>query len=162
MPQKVHLIPATLALLAITSTTAEPADNIQPPTGYRNWFHVNTMVVDKTSPQFETLGGMHNVYVNSIGEAALRKGGPYPDGSLFTTDLHEFTVSDGTYVEGARKALAVMVKDSGKYNSTGGWGFQAWAGGDPNKPIVTDAAKQCFECHQPKKDQDYVYSTYIP
>jgi hypothetical protein len=27
---------------------------------------------------------------------------------------------------------------------------------------VTDATKQCFECHQPKKDQDYVYSTYIP
>jgi len=27
---------------------------------------------------------------------------------------------------------------------------------------VTDAAKQCFECHEPKKDQDYVYSTYIP
>ena len=31
-----------------------------------------------------------------------------------------------------------------------------------NKPLVTDAAKQCFACHQPKKDQDYVYSTYIP
>jgi hypothetical protein len=25
-----------------------------------------------------------------------------------------------------------------------------------------DPTKQCFECHQPKKDQDYVYSTYIP
>ena len=35
-------------------------------------------------------------------------------------------------------------------------------GGDPKKPRVTDAAKQCFACHQPKKDQDYVYSTYIP
>jgi hypothetical protein len=54
-----------------------------------------------------------------------------------------------------------MVKDQKKYASTGGWGFQLWAGGDPNKPIVTDAAKQCFECHQPKKDQDYVFSTYI-
>jgi hypothetical protein len=47
------------------------------------------------------------------------------------TDLHEFTVSDGSYVEGARKALAIMVKDSKKYASTGGWGFQLWAGGDP-------------------------------
>jgi hypothetical protein len=25
-----------------------------------------------------------------------------------------------------------------------------------------NTTKQCFECHQPKKDQDYVYSTYIP
>src|SRR5262249_30046821 len=108
------------------------------------------------------LGGMHNVYVNSVGEAVLKKGGPYPDKTIFATDLHEFAISDGSYVEGARKGLAVMVKDSKKYASTGGWGFQLWAGGDPKKPQVTDAAKQCFACHQPKKDQDYVYSTYIP
>ena len=25
---------------------------------------------------------------------------------------------------------------------------------------MTDPAKQCFACHEPKKDQDYVYSTY--
>jgi hypothetical protein len=25
---------------------------------------------------------------------------------------------------------------------------QTWAGGDPNRPLVTDATKQCFECHQ--------------
>jgi len=41
-------------------------------------------------------------------------------------------------------------------------GFQAWAGGDAKKPIVTDVVKQCFECHQPKKDQDYVYSRTFP
>ena len=44
---------------------------------------------------------------------------------------------------------------------TGGWGFQFFAGGDPKKPVVTDATKQCFECHVPRKDNDYVYSTYI-
>jgi Cytochrome P460 len=55
-----------------------------------------------------------------------------------------------------------MVKDSKKYASTGGWGFQLWQGEDPSKPIVTDAAKQCFECHTSRKDNDYVYSTYIP
>jgi len=162
MLQKSHLIPATLALLAITSTAAEPADNLKPPTGYQHWYHVNTMIVDKASPLFEALGGMHNVYVNSAGEAALKKGGPYPDKTMFLTDLHEFTVSDGSYVEGPRKALAIMLKDKKKYDSTGGWAFQAWAGGDPTKPLVTDPTKQCFECHQPKKDQDYVYSTYIP
>jgi hypothetical protein len=47
-------------------------------------------------------------------------------------------------------------------SSTGGWGFQFWAEGDAKKPQVTDAANQCFACHAPKKDQDYVYSTYIP
>jgi hypothetical protein len=156
-----HLLSAMIAVLAMTSA-AKPADDITPPSDYRHWFHVNTMVVDKSSPLFEALGGMHNVYLNSVGEAALKQGGPYPDRSTFVTDLHEFTITDGSYVEGKRKGVAVMVKDANKYASTGGWGFQFFLGGDPHKPIVTDATKQCFECHQPRKDQDYVYSTYIP
>jgi Cytochrome P460 len=146
----------------ITSFAAESADSLKLPASFRNWYHVNTMVIDKASPLFEAMGGMHNVYINSIGETGLRKGGPYPDKTVLLVDLHEFTISDGSYVEGPRKATAIMLKDRKKYASTGGWGFQAWAGGDPAKPFVTDPPKQCFECHQPKKDQDYVYSSYIP
>jgi hypothetical protein len=162
MPQKARLISATLALVAATTIAAQSADDIKLPTGYRNWFHVNTMVVDKASPLSADLGGMHNVYVNATGAAALKKGGPYPNGSQFVTDLHDFTITDGSYVEGARKGVATMIKDAKKYASTGGWGFQFWAEGDAKKPVVTDAAKQCFACHEPKKDQGYVYSTYIP
>jgi hypothetical protein len=160
--QKLRWLSATLSVLAIGSLHAEPADTIKPPTGYRHWFHVNTMVIDKASPLFDSLGGMHNVYINSVGEAALKKGGPFPDKSMFVTDLHDFTVQDGSYVEGPRKALAVMVKDAKKYKSTGGWGFQLFDGGDAKKPLVTDAAKQCFGCHESKKDNGYVFSTYIP
>lgn len=149
-------------MLAVISISAAFADDMAPPVGYRQWFHVNTMVVDKASPLFKDLGGMHNVHVNSVGEDALKKGGPYPDGTVFLTDLHDFSVVDGSYVEGDLKGLAQMVKDSKKYASTGGWGFQFWAGGDASKPIVTDPVKQCFDCHVPKRDQDYVYSSYIP
>ena len=147
---------------SITAFAAESADGLKLPASFRNWYHVNTMVIAKGSPLFETMGGMHNVYVNSIGETALKQGGSYPDETVFLVDLHEFTISDGSYVEGPRKATAIMLKDKNKYASTGGWGWQAWAGGDPAKPIVTDATKQCFECHQARKDHDYVYSTYIP
>ena len=159
---------AGLALLSaaavgcVTLFTAAAADDLKLPASFRHWYHVNTMVIDKGSPLFEAMGGMHNVYINSTGGAALRKGEPYPDKTVLLIDLHEFTVSDGSYVEGPRKATAIMLKDVKKYASTGGWGFQAWAGGDPTKPFVTDPTKQCFECHQSKKDQDYVYSTYIP
>ena len=159
---KWRLLSVTLGLVAVATLPALSADDIKPPTDFRNWFHVNTMIVDKASPLFDALGGMHNVYINEKGLPALKKGGPYPDRSMFATDLHDFKVDDGSYVEGARKGIAVMVKDDKKYASTGGWGFQFFAGGDPKKPVVTDAAKDCFACHQPKKDQDYVYSTYIP
>jgi Cytochrome P460 len=162
MPRQVRLITSTFALVAVTTIAAESADDLKLPTGYRSWFHVNTMVIDKASPLFEALGGMHNVYANAAAAAALKKGGPYPNGSQFVTDLHDFTITEGSYVEGARKGVAIMVKDSKGYASTGGWGFQFWAEGDAKKPQVTDAAKQCFACHEPKKAQDYVYSTYIP
>jgi hypothetical protein len=155
-------IAAAVQFGVVSLVTGQPADDLAPPAGYRYWFHVNTMIVDKASPMYEAIGGMHNVHVNSVGEPALRKGGPYPDQTIFLTDLHDFAVVEGSYVEGALKGVSVMVKDSKKYASTGGWGFQFWVGGDAKKPLVTDATKQCFECHQPKKDRDYVFSTFIP
>jgi len=61
----------------------------------------------------------------------LKRGGstPYPDGTMFTDDVRDFSAVDGIYLQdAARKAITLMVKDSKKYASTGGWGFQAWAG----------------------------------
>jgi hypothetical protein len=105
--------------------------------------------------------------VNAKGLPTLKKGGPfpYPDGTIFADDVHEFSVKDGASVEGAKKFVTVMVKDAKEYAMTGGWGFQVWAGGDPLKPQVPDAAhavEACFACHTPQKAQDYVFSTYIP
>ncbi len=109
---------------SITPFAAESADDLKLPASFRNWYHVNTMVIDKGSPLFEAMGGMHNVYINSTGETALKKGEPYPDKTVLLVDLHEFTISDGSYVEGPRKATAIMLKDKKKYASTGGWGSE--------------------------------------
>jgi hypothetical protein len=38
----------TLGLLAVGTFSAEPADDIKPPSGYRQWFHVNTMIAKGT------------------------------------------------------------------------------------------------------------------
>ena len=58
---------------------AGAADDLKLPASFRHWYHVNTMVIDKGSPLFEAMGGMHNVYINSTGEPALKRGKPYPD-----------------------------------------------------------------------------------
>ena len=79
---------ATVGTLAIFPISAESADDLNLPASFRNWYHVNTMVIDKASPLFEAMGGMHNVYINSTGETALKKGEPYPDKTVLLVDLH--------------------------------------------------------------------------
>jgi hypothetical protein len=88
---------------SIAPFAAESASDLELPASYRDWYHVNTMVIDKGSPLFEAMGGMHNVYINSTGETALKKGEPYPDKTVFLVDLHAFTIADGSYVEGPRR-----------------------------------------------------------
>jgi hypothetical protein len=154
-----------MSLNAVSAQTA--ADDVQFPNGFRDWFVVNSMIVTKDSPISAQIGGMHIIYVNAKGLPTLKKGGPfpYPDGTVFADDVHEFSMKDGSYVEGNKKAVPVMVKDAKKYAMTGGWGFQVWAGADPTKPLVLDAAhavQACFACHTPQKAQDYTFSTYIP
>jgi len=121
------------------------------------------MLITKEPNKTGLKTGVHLIYVNPAGFDRFKLGGsePYPDDTIFVDDVREFSVDDGTYQQGGHKFITVMVKDSNKYASTGGWGFQAWLGGDPKKPIVCDAAKQCFACHTPKNANDYVFSTYL-
>ena len=148
-------------------STMPAANDVPFPTGFRDWFAVNSMIVTKDSPIFGQIGGMHLIYVNAKGLPTLKAGGPFPyaDGTIFADDVHEFSIKDGSYVEGTEKAVTVMVKDAKKYPTNGGWGFQAWAVGDPSKPLVPDAAhakQACFTCHTPQKAQDFTFSTYSP
>ena len=153
-----------VAVFGFGAVFAAPAgDGLTLPLGFEHWDLVNSMVVTKDSPLFEAIGGLHHIYVNAVGLPRLKKGGstPYPDGTIFADDVRDVTLVDGSYVQGPRKAIPVMLKDAKKYASTGGWGFQAWAGGDPKKPIVSDPVKMCFACHTPQKGSDYTFSTYL-
>jgi hypothetical protein len=150
---------------AIGATSS--SDDVPLPTGFRNWLLVYSTIVSQDHPLFSQLGGMHLVHVNAKGLQTLKEGGPfpYPDGTIFADDVHHFVLENGRYVEDTKKAVTVMVKDSKKYATTGGWGFQMWAEGDPSKPLVPDAAhavEACFACHMPQKSQDYTFSTYKP
>jgi hypothetical protein len=164
----VGILSLTAILTSFGAISGKPAgDEVAFPNGFRDWFVVNSMIVTKDSPISGQIGGMHIIYVNAMGLPTLKKGDPYPypDGTVFADDVHEFSVNDGSYVEGNKKAVPVMVKDAKKYATTGGWGFQVWAAGDPTKPLIPDndhAIKACFECHTPQKARDYTFSTYIP
>ena len=162
-----HVCLAGIFILAGTFSALSAGLDVLFPDGFRDWFFVNSLTAPAESALFGHVGGMHHIYVNAKGLSVLKTGGPfpYPDGTIFADDVHDFSVKDSASLEGAKKFVTVMVKDAKKYEVTGGWGFQVWAGGDPSKPLVPDLAhsvQACFVCHSPQKAQDYVFSRYIP
>lgn len=152
-----------LALMAVgvSLVLAQRAKTVSYPEGYRKWYHVKSLVLQSGHPLYEAFGGIHHVYANEKAKKGLQTG-TYEDGAVFVFDLLEAPVADNALAEGPRKVLAVMEKDSTRFADTGGWGFQAFGGGDRQKTIVTNAKEQCFTCHESQKDKDYVFSSWRP
>jgi len=150
------LIAFTLGALALPVWAADPP--VPYPADYREWHHVKSMVIDQGHPLYEAFGGIHHLYANPQALAGY-KAGQFPDGAVIVFDLLEATAADAAITEGSRKVLGVMHKDAEKYASTGGWGFEGFAGGDQtNRVVGANAADACFACHAPQEDHDYVFS----
>ena len=160
-----RMIPLCLALGLVGAAYAASPEkaSVAYPTGYRKWAFVKSMVIysDK-HPLFAEFGGLHHVYANAEAMRALVKGGTFPDGSVLVLDLLEAKDESGAWVEGSRKLVGVMEKDRARFKATGGWGFEAFKGGSQTERTVTDASAQCFACHQKQKDNDFVFSGYLP
>jgi hypothetical protein len=100
---------------------------------------------------------------NGTAIAAARQGHtqPWPDGTVLAKVVWKEKVHPNwpqAIVPGAFEKAEAMVKDSKKYAATGGWGFGFWEG---KKLMMHEEAKakECFACHLPMKDNDYVYNT---
>ena len=156
---------STAVVGSITPFAAQSADDLKLPASFRNWYHVNTMVIDKGSPLFQAMGGMHNVYINASGEAALKKGQPYPDKTEFLVDLHEFTcLSDGSYAGRSAEADRHHAEGHEEVSFDRRLGFPGLGGEVIQKAIGhRTQPNNASECHQPKKRPRLrAYSTYIP
>jgi hypothetical protein len=55
--------------------------------------------------------------------------------------------------------VQIMVEDSKKYASTGGWRFAQF---DDGKPANDAMLMSCFACHALIKDRDLVFTRYAP
>lgn len=129
------------------------------PLGYRKWTHVKSALVDPKSPTAGRYGGFHHIYANEIAMEGYRTG-QFPDGSVIVFDLLETRDSAGTTVEGPRKLIDVMTKDSKRYAETGGWDYEEFVGDNHKDPVLTAEAKtQCYNCHTRQRTHDFVFST---
>jgi hypothetical protein len=133
-------------------------ETVNYPEGYRQWHHVQSLVIQKGHKDFLTGGGIHHVYANKEAFEALVEGKPYPDGAVFVDDVLTATEKNHAITEGPRKLIAVMQKESKQAADTGGWAFEGFKD-DTKERMVTDA-KACFQCHAEQKDTGYVFSKY--
>jgi len=129
------------------------------PEGYREWTHVKSMVIQTGHPLFDAFGGLHHIYANPAAAEALRASKSFPNGAVFVFDLLTANTENNAIVEGPRKVLGVMYRDTVRFKDTGGWGFEAFKG-DTRDRVVKDPAKECFACHKADQPQDFVFSTW--
>lgn len=152
-----ELLFGLLGGLAWAAQVVEPA-NVGYPEGYRDWRHVKSMELKPGHALYETFGGLHHLYANPKAVRGYRTG-QFRDGAVIVFDLLEAKNEGNALVEGGRKVVGVMVRDARRHAATGGWGFEAFAGGDPKRPLVGgNAAAACFACHAARKDGNYLFS----
>jgi len=157
-----YLFITIFLVFSISIITVCGEEKIPYPKGYRDWHHVKSMLIyDSKHPLFNPFGGIHHIYVNKKGLEGYKKGGPFPDGTIIVFDLLEAKEDNGTYVEGPRKLIGVMYKDSKKFKETGGWGFDAFEK-DTKNSLVKDGGVSCYNCHLSQKERDFVFSKYRP
>lgn len=114
----------------------------------------------------EDKGHIRVITGNDIAVSAMKAGKlPLPDGSVLAkvawkAEKHpafQVATEPGEFVQ-----VEFMVKDAGKYKSTGGWGFARFVGNDL-KPYGKDAnfGSECFGCHTPVADNDYLFTKLV-
>ncbi|WJW75172.1 cytochrome P460 family protein [Thiohalobacter sp. IOR34] len=159
-----RLLPWAAILLGLgtaapaAATGVAPAPNgIELPAGYRDWQLIGSSHRTDNNSLRVILG-------NPVAVAAARKGRirPWPDGTI----LAKLVWKDARHPEWPAATIPgrfvhaeFMIKDSAKYQATGGWGFARWLGQE-QRPYGKDSGfeQECFGCHQPVKDQDYVFT----
>ncbi|BBP99808.1 cytochrome P460 [Burkholderia sp. SFA1] len=137
---------------------ASPIYGVTIPEGYRKWELIAP--AEEAAP----LDELRVVLGNPVAVAAIEKSTqPYPDGTILVKLAYKRKQSPDfapATVPGQPTTVQVMVKDSRRYASTGGWGFGRFVNGQP-----ADIAQHqtCFACHAARvKDRDYVFTRFAP
>jgi hypothetical protein len=142
---------------------ASPIYGVTIPAGYRDWKLISVGRLAGSNNDLRAKLG------NDIAVKAYREGTiPFPDGAIVARlAWHETTSAENnkalgegdSFVTGSPTNLEFMVKDSKKYAATGGWGFAQFTDGKPDSEALH---KTCFSCHEPAKDNDFVFTRYAP
>lgn len=152
-----------------SSSFVDADGQIRLPKDFRkNMVHLGSWFV----PEGEARG-FHDVYTDAGTVEAYRRTGEFPDGATLIKELRGATT--GSYTTGANVSYAndalkqwfVMIKDRhGRFPENPlwaeGWGWALFKPDDPSKNVATSFKNDCFACHVPAKQNDWVYREAYP
>lgn len=143
---------------------AAPIFGIKLPPGYRDWRLISVAHEEGDLNDLRAILG-NDLAIKAYRERML----PFPDGSIIARLAWNYEPSEEnnkafgraqSFVAGRPKnGVQIMVKDSARYASTGGWGFAQF---DDGKPASETVHKSCFACHQPAHAHDLIFTRYAP
>jgi hypothetical protein len=154
------LASALTALIMPLSVPSDPPQDgpIPFPDGYRHWTHVKSSLVGPDAPGFAQNGGYHHFYANEKAMEGYRTG-TFPDGSILIDDGLEAVQKNGVSAEGRRRRVAMMVKDSGRFGGSQGWGFETFPGDSRDGALSAAQKGACLACHE-RAGRSLVYSQF--
>jgi len=157
------LVAITVSLVTLSSSRApgelalSPIFGVGIPPDYCHWELVG--VAHETG-----LDELRGIVGNATAIEAYRAGTlPFPDGSILVKLAWKHVQSTEfkpAFVPGPATTVQVMVKDSKRYSSTGGWGFGRFIDG---RPVDEAQHETCFGCHTAGvKGNDFVFTRLAP
>jgi Cytochrome P460 len=134
---------------------ASPLFGVTIPEGYRDW----KMIAVAHEAGLDELRGVlgNDVAVKAYQDGTL----PFPDGTILAKLAWKHVPVpglNGAFVTGPATTVQIMVKDSKRYASTGGWGFGRFIEG---KPVNEAQHRTCVPCHEANvKGHDLVFTRF--
>src|SRR5262245_104901 len=157
---KLSLLAAIVPLCWGALVKTESPEKVPYPDGYRRWTHVRSGLTGPESPDYQLTGGPHHIYAKDKAMEG-NGGGRCPDGSVSEIDLLKVQTKDGVTLEGERRYLTVMHKDSKRLADTGGWGFEVFLKDSrTDRTVWPNAKTKCYDCHVGQKDRDFVFGSF--
>lgn len=154
------IVAIVVAAAGVTSVASDHKERASPtfgvtiPKGYRQWELI------APAQEAEPLDELRAVLGNSVALKAYREGVlPFPDGTVLAKLAWTHVQSpefESASIPGVATTVQIMVKDSKRYASTGGWGFGRFSNGTPASEALH---KSCFACHEARvKGRDFVFT----
>ena len=147
-----------LATAAVLSLSVLRAESLLYPDDFRRWVRVGTgVVLPGADAKLMSEEGMHDIFANQKAVEGYASG-DFPDGSIIVYELRETQQKNGVIIEGERKRVDMMIKDSSRYKTTGGWRFERFWGSDETHDAIHDSGAMCFACHSKAQAHGFVFS----